>query len=355
MPGRLGVDVTSAITGTTGVARYTVEVVRALRELPGAPAVALAAVGRAVVRPPVALGPVRHLAVPLRAVGASWRRGGPPRFEQLTPGVDTIHAAGPVLPTARVPLVGVVHDVAPLRHPDEHPPRDVEQLRRYLAELPRTAAVVTGSAATASLLSALVPEADVHVTPWGRTPLGDPSTVRPLDRPYVLLIGAPVPRKRFPDVLEAVGRLGPGGPDVVLVGPDGADDERVAGTAARLGLSDRFHRHRAVPDEALATWYAHAAAVVVPSTEEGFSFPVIEAQHHGAPVIATDLEVHHEVSGGHATFVPVAGVAELAEALEATVAAPPAAASVEAARANAERFTWSACAAATLAVHRAVA
>jgi glycosyltransferase involved in cell wall biosynthesis len=350
----IGVDVTAALIGATGVARYTVQLVTAMRALEAAPEVRLGAVGRRQVPTPPELGPVRHLSVPLRVIGASWERRGPLAFERITGAVDTIHAAGPVLPSSRRPMVAVVHDLAPLRFPEAHPARDVDQLRSYVARLRRAAVVVTGSQATASLLESEVPGLAVRLTPYGRTPLGAPAADRPLARPYVLLVGAPVPRKRFVVALEAVARLGASAPDVVLVGPPGTEDDALRAAADRLGIGERFHRRVSVPDAALATWYAHAGAVVVPSSDEGFSFPIVEAHHHGIRVIATDIEVHREVGRDATTLLPVDDIAEFAAAIEAAIPAPLQGEALDRARANADRYTWSACAAATVEIHRSL-
>jgi glycosyltransferase involved in cell wall biosynthesis len=52
----------------------------------------------------------------------------------------------------------------------------------------------------------------------------------------------------------------------------------------------------------LAPYYRTAAAVVLPSTAEGFGLPVIEALSCGAPVVATDLPVLREVGGDAADY-----------------------------------------------------
>jgi glycosyltransferase involved in cell wall biosynthesis len=349
---RIALDVTSAINGATGIARY----VTALADEWGAHdqvEVAAFAVGRGGY--PVPSG-ARHLRLPLRWVGRSWRLHGPPRVERLVGPVDSIHACGSFVPTGRAPIVAVVYDLAGLAHPDLHPARDVAQLRGFLADLGRAAAVVAISQATADDLvrRGVRPEV-VHPIPLG---VSDLPPARPTGwaRPYVLAVGAPVPRKAYVDLLRAVARIGDPELTVVIVGPPGSEDEALEALAVELRLGDRYHRAGRVDEAELAGWYQGAAAVAAPSVDEGFGFPVLEAQRAGAPVVASDIESHREIAGGAAMLVPVGDVDRLAEALEAAIAGGTSvAAAVLAGADNARRYTWAACAEATLAVHRAVA
>lgn len=348
----VGFDVTATITGATGVARYVDELGTALEAGPDAVVLRRFAVGRAVVG---RARDARHLRIPLRVVARSWGLGGPPSIERLVGPVDSVHAGGPVLPTTAAPIVAVVHDVAALDHPHLHPKRDVQQLRRYVTGLGRVAAVVTGSAATAQRLADLAPGVAVHVTPYGRAPLADPVPPPLAGRPYVLAVGAPVPRKRYDLLLRAVARATPSDTCVAVVGPPGSEDAALHRTADEVGLGDRFHRAVDVSDAQLAGWYAGASVLAAPSVEEGFGFPVIEAQGLGVPVVATDLAVHREVAGGAAWFVPVDDADALGEAIAAVLAGGSEVDSrARAGRESAARYTWGACAAATLAVHRSV-
>jgi len=69
-------------------------------------------------------------------------------------------------------------------------------------------------------------------------------------------------------------------------------------------------------DEAdLPVLYAHSLTFVNLSKAEGFNLPVIEALCSGTPVIASDIEIHHEVLGDYGHFVGVDDKVKLTEIL----------------------------------------
>ena len=143
-------------------------------------------------------------------------------------GLTSVHASGPLLPPARCPVVAVVHDVAPLLHPDLHPPRDVDQLQRYVDQLYRASAIIAVSATTADRLVALARPVRARARRGERSQrLPPPEAPVLVGRPYVLAIGAPVPRKGFDALLRAMARLDDPDLTVAIVGPPGPEDDRL--------------------------------------------------------------------------------------------------------------------------------
>jgi glycosyltransferase involved in cell wall biosynthesis len=59
-----------------------------------------------------------------------------------------------------------------------------------------------------------------------------------------------------------------------------------------------------IDDEALASYYAAAQALVHPSLLEGFGLPLVEAMAQGCPVIATTTSIPEPVSSAALTFEP---------------------------------------------------
>jgi glycosyltransferase involved in cell wall biosynthesis len=67
--------------------------------------------------------------------------------------------------------------------------------------------------------------------------------------------------------------------------------------AARLGLADAVVMAGVVSDDALAAYYRSSDVFVCVSDHEGFCVPIVEAMHHGLPVIAYDAAAVGETVG----------------------------------------------------------
>ncbi len=102
---------------------------------------------------------------------------------------------------------------------------------------------------------------------------------------------------------------------LLIVGIDGPETKLIRHTIADLGLSHRVQLLHGLSDSALQWCYAQCAAVVVPSTTEGFGLPVAEALLAGCRIICSDLKVLREIDGNHCSFVPLSGDAESAFAV----------------------------------------
>jgi glycosyltransferase involved in cell wall biosynthesis len=339
-PVRVGLDATPLLGTRTGVGRYTGALLAALaeegREELVATAFTLRGRGRLTVPPRVQ---VRARPLPARGLQAAWARSELPPVELLTGRLDVFHATNFVLPPVRRARgVVTVHDLAFL-----HLTETVSAASaRYRALVPRSlrraAVVVTPSEAVAEQVrEAYAPAAPVLAVPHGvhpgwrssrppspalRSHLGLPSS-------YLLFVGTLEPRKDLRTLLAAHARL-PDAPPLVLVGPPGWGQQLDVGDAVTPGFLD---------DDDLRAVVAGAAALVLPSRDEGFGLPVLEALAAGTPVVASDLPVLREVGGDVVAYAPVGDAEAFAEALRGVLDDSGDAA---VRRAHAARYTWAA-------------
>ncbi len=133
-------------------------------------------------------------------------------------------------------------------------------------------------------------------------------------RPYVLAVGAAEKRKNhalLERAMRSVVAAHPG-TTLVLAGP------RRRSTAANAD-SAWMQTLGFVSDAELATLYRNAAALVMPSTYEGFGLPVLEAMQLGTPVICARASSLPEVAGDAALWVKPDDHAELAAAISSVL------------------------------------
>jgi len=118
----------------------------------------------------------------------------------------------------------------------------------------------------------------------------------------VLCVGAKRPNK---NQLGLVRALGSAPVDAVLVlagGKPSPYEDEVRGEAERLGVARRVVLPGYVPQADLEGLYAAARAVAVPSFNEGFGLPVLEAMARGVPVACSDRGSLPEVAGDAAVL-----------------------------------------------------
>lgn len=114
----------------------------------------------------------------------------------------------------------------------------------------------------------------------------------PADVPLVLYVGAINPHKNLDTLLLALSDLRashPGGWHLVIVGEYRADPtlgchQRIVDLCRALGLDERVTLTGFISDADLAILYNAASLLVLPSLDEGFGLPVIEAMACGLPV-----------------------------------------------------------------------
>lgn len=139
----------------------------------------------------------------------------------------------------------------------------------------------------------------------------------PLDgAAYILWVGRPYPRKNLGTLLDAFAVLRRKGrrERLVLIGPAGWNE---AGLRSRITNEFESGSVLRLPTmwAELPRWYAHAQVFALPSTQETFGLPVLEAMACGTPVVAGDIPALREVGGQAALYVQPDRAADLAQAL----------------------------------------
>jgi glycosyltransferase involved in cell wall biosynthesis len=136
-------------------------------------------------------------------------------------------------------------------------------------------------------------------------------------RPYFLYVGTRAAYKNWIQALKGLSKSLSVLDEYLLVFAGGGPPSQAElSTIELLGLSGRVH-FVSPDDQHLALLYSMAAAVLVPSLAEGFSFPLIEALVMDVPVFCSDITVHREVGAEFCTFLSPVKTQEWADAMAA--------------------------------------
>ena len=101
---------------------------------------------------------------------------------------------------------------------------------------------------------------------------------------------------------------------LLFVGPELVPE--MAEMARRHGVAERIKTVQGVTHEELRALYSSATALVFPSLQEGFGWPIIEAQACGCPVFTSDLAPMNEIGGPGAEYVDPHDPAAMAASIE---------------------------------------
>jgi alpha-1,3-rhamnosyl/mannosyltransferase len=165
----------------------------------------------------------------------------------------------------------------------------------------------------------------------------------PLDG-SILFLGTLEPRKNLGVLLDAYERLADrmsGVPRLVLAGAATADAAPWLERMTRAPLQGHVVHFGYVPDHQREGIYAGARVLVLPSLDEGFGLPVLEAMAAGVPVIVANRGALPEVVGDAGIVVEPDDVEGLAAAIARIVLEPAWAADRgQASLDRARAFTW---------------
>jgi glycosyltransferase involved in cell wall biosynthesis len=255
--------------------------------------------------------------IPVRLLNFAWQRLGWPPAEALAGAAfDVVHSPHPLLlPARHAAQVVTIHDLHFLSHP-EH---TAGEIRRDYAALVRAHAhradrVLTPSRFTArEIEQRLGVAADrIAVCPHG-APDWRARPSPPKDG-YILFVGTLEPRKNIGGLLDAYERL-QNAPKLLLAGKATEAARPWLDRIGRAPLAGRVRATGYVDPAARYALYAGARLLVLPSFEEGFGLPALEAMTVGVPVVASNRGALPEVVGDAGLLVEPDQPAALADAM----------------------------------------
>jgi glycosyltransferase involved in cell wall biosynthesis len=234
------------------------------------------------------------------------------------------------------PMVVTLHDLAALKRRSEHLRTGVRPRLRALAVQRAVRVIVPTEALARDAFDRLslerervvvIPEAaDAIMYPRATQEINEARARFALPEDYLVWVGS----LQHPDPGKHVAELAatPHDLPLVLVGPTRPWAHELPDVILTGHVSD----------EHLAAIYSGARALVVPSEDEGFGLPAVEALACGTPVVACEVPALREVLAGRATFVQAGDMKALIGAAQAArrPAPPPPTWTWE----DAARATW---------------
>ena len=235
------------------------------------------------------------------------------------------------MPRFRLPNVLIVHDLVNEFYCRQFPRfRPVYyRIMRYIVRrsINRAAAIVTMTNATRNEMyrhRLIKPKQIVHLAPlsaempWRET--RRPSSLASDGRQLILQSGDHLPHKNHLTGILAMAELRQNFPEVFkrvqMVLTCGFNrDQKLKELVERKNLNANVSFIGKLPNEELEWLMQNAALFSFPTLHEGFGLGVVEAQLRRLPVVASDLPVLREVSGGAAAFFEPSNHVKMAETM----------------------------------------
>lgn len=363
---RVGLNLTYLVEDSGGSGRYARELIPALLE--AEPALAITAwVGstapQSVMDEPWA-GEVQWERLPVPGIGSPWHLW----YELVDIGLqarrrrlDVVHGLANLTPVFAPGVASVVTilDVIWMHYPEAMSAR-ARRVMRALAPLcgHRSSRVLAISEAAAEDVSASLklPLEKFDVTPLGMTPprqdraVTAEKTMRERlglrDGQMVLCVAAKRAHKNLDGLIKAMSQLPEQSetgrrPLLVLPGSPSPYEDELRRLAAKLGVADDVAFPAWVEEADLEALYEAASCFILPSFQEGFGLPVLEAMARGVPVACSATSSLPEVAGDAALLFDPHDEQAIAAQVERVLSDPALAAElVVRGHQRCEQFTW---------------
>jgi glycosyltransferase involved in cell wall biosynthesis len=289
--------------------------------------------------------------VPVTLLNLAWHRLGWPPIERLAGSVDVAHSMHPLLiPSRTAAQVVTIHDLHFLDYSDG---TTAEIRRDYPALAAEHARHADGVIAVSEYTATQVVErlgverSRITVCPSGAPDWSPRERAAPAGP--ILFMGTIEPRKNVATLLDAYQQLvarRPSTPTLLLAGGAGFRSEGILARIADPSLSGRVRHLGYVSDPDREMLYRSASLVIMPSLDEGFGLPALEAMTLGVPVVASNRGALPEVLGGAGVLVDPQDPTAIADAIDRVLSDSELAATCSARGiARSRHYSWDASAA----------
>jgi alpha-1,3-rhamnosyl/mannosyltransferase len=280
-------------------------------------------------------------------------------FELLIKGRSDFHLFPAYIgwPTLfKTPSAPVIYDLTFIDHPEFVNTRALHDLKTLVPKaIKRSKFVVTISESSSSSIQKFYhlksdQIAITHVPPLAIKNVSDEEANKSIKQlgimqSFILFLGNLEPRKNLPLLLEAYRSLSPQLREnyaLVVAGGKGWHDNEIQ--SALASMQNDGHNIIVpgyVSDKQRAALFTHASAFVLPSHYEGFGMTLLEAMSYETPVLASDIEIFHEVCGKAALYFDPSSPSQLKSRLDDVLNDKKAAGHlVKAGKQNLNRFSW---------------
>lgn len=255
----------------------------------------------------------RHAKARARRLTPMLRKHLPQGFSYLNTGhANLSDAVLTAIKSAGGRVAVLIHDTIPLDHPEYTRADTIAGFDRKLAATAAHADLVIHSAAATRA------QTETHLARHGRVPQGitahlglsalHPNATPPQTHPYFVALGTIEPRKNHAfllDLWEKLQETLPAAeiPHLLILGRRGwANPDLLARLDAHPQRNRSIFERPNLPDDQVATYLAHARALLFPSHVEGFGLPPLEAASLGVAVIVPPLPIYRETLGNYPVY-----------------------------------------------------
>jgi glycosyltransferase involved in cell wall biosynthesis len=240
--------------------------------------------------------------------------------------IDVVHGLANVVPLVSPSVATVVTllDLIWLRFPDTMARWPTFLMKQTAPRCARSAdrVIAISEFARRDLEASLsLDPGKIDVTPLGvadeRPAAGTPEAelrdrLRLGDGPVVLCVSQQRPHKNLASLIRALPLLDAERPRLVLTGARTEHQEELRALAVERGVQDQVVFPGWVSERDLDGLYGLARCFALPSLDEGFGLPLLEAMRHGVPVACSKVSSMPEVAGDAALLFDPRDVGDIA-------------------------------------------